>query len=139
MAARIIGRAIIRAGGRQIVKHVIRETKFWRGLYGPSGRFPGVSNYKQAAKGVQHGLFAGSVAGSFIGEESGSGPSGQILIDTPYSKNKTRSGYSNRRSGRYNRYKQSCSCRRRSNSRFNKKGSYRFKNKRYVSYRGMRR
>ncbi len=96
-------------------KFVIAETKFWRGLYGPSGRYPGVSNYKQAAQGIKHGLAGGSAIGSLIGSE-GKGPTGgTIQINTPYKQDKTRKRYSASSSSKFkfkrsNRKGRRCTC-----------------------------
>ncbi len=83
------------------LKYTVAETKFWRGLYGPSGRYPGVSNYKQAVKGIQHGLAGGATVGSFISDNPETSPSGQIpQIPSSGKYTKAYSGRSGKR-GRY--------------------------------------
>jgi len=73
---RKIAQEIFRRGSR----YAYIEAKFWRGLYGPSGRYPGVSNYRQASKGVQHGLASGAAIGSFINE----GENPELVGQVPY-------------------------------------------------------
>ncbi len=113
----------------KVSKYAIYETKIWRGLYGPSGRYPGVSNYKQASRGIQHGLAAGSAIGSFIstGDEPPNvyGPN----VSTPSQPYKTRSGRGRGPGGRYskqfrnNRHRR-CSCSSKyKSSRYRKRGS----------------
>ncbi len=95
---RIIGRVTSRYVVRQGIRHILREQKFWRGLYGPKGRYPGVSNYRQASKGVQHGLLAGSMVGSFIGNGDDGTGNGQIQEPKTDKSYQARSRPANRRS-----------------------------------------
>ncbi len=104
-----IGPAII----NRLAKSLVYEKKIWQGLYGPKGRYPGVSNYKQAARGIQHGLTIGSAVGSFIGEEQSENDSGSIP--------KYAGKASYQRSQKYSRQRKfRCRCRtnNRRNSRF---------------------
>ncbi len=97
--------------GQEIIKRAIRmapyEAKMWKGLYGPSGRYPGVSNYKYAARGIQHGLAAGSVIGSIISDSSNPYDSGQIPSSSYPNQKGNRRFYSSRRRRRNNNY---CNC-----------------------------
>ena len=104
-----IARATSRYAFRQGARHLIREQRFWRGLYGPKGRYPGVSQYRQAAKGVQHGLLGGSIAGSFINDGSTPYESGPIKTNYPYKKGNSRFN-SSRRGGRRQKYSRRCNC-----------------------------
>ncbi len=96
--------------GQEIIKRAIRmapyESKMWKGLYGPSGRYPGVSNYKYAARGIQHGLAAGSVIGSLISDGSNPYEGGQTQTGNPYQKRNRRFNSSKR--SRRNNFK--CNC-----------------------------
>ncbi len=94
---------------QEIIKRGIRmapyEAKIWKGLYGPSGRYPGVSNYKYAARGVQHGLTAGSIIGSLIKDGSTPFESGQAPSSYSYKKGNRRFNISRRnRRNKYNCY-----------------------------------
>ncbi len=88
--------------GQEIIKRAIRmapyESKMWKGLYGPSGRYPGVSNYKYAARGIQHGLAAGSVIGSLISDSTNPYESGQTQTGNPFKKGNRRFNSTRRRS-----------------------------------------
>jgi len=87
--------------------YIAKEAKFWRGIYGPSGRYAGVSNYKQAAKGVQHGLLSGSILGSFINDGSSPYDDGFQKVQKSYKFNQKyrRRHKSGRRCRCNNRYK----------------------------------
>lgn len=87
--SRVIGQVISKG-----TRFIQSETKFWRGLYGPSGRYPGVSNYKQAVKGLQHGLAAGGAAGSVIKDREGPEMDGPLPWNgsTPSAQDKARGG-----------------------------------------------
>ncbi len=107
------------------VRFLTHERKFWQGLYGPSGRYPGVSNYKQAAKGIQHGLAGGATIGSLIGnggDESGNGSIQQGNGSKTGPQDKTR----NRRKWSSNNYSKRCRpYNNRGHSRYNKSYSMR--------------
>ncbi len=113
---------------QEIIKRGVQygrlETKIWKGLYGPSGRFPGVSNYKHAARGVKHGLASGAALGSFISDPSQGGDdaiSQSVAPSTgPFDKARSRPavGY-NSRYNRNSKSRRGCRC---PNPRYNKAG-----------------
>ncbi len=91
------------------------EDKVWKGLYGPSGRFPGVKNYKYAARGVKHGLASGAAVGSFItdpGKDLSNGvpPGTSTPSDKQYQKSYRQRGRYGRQ---YRKYNRPCRCHRR--------------------------
>ncbi len=100
---------------REIISRGVRysryEDKIWKGLYGPHGRYPGVSNYKYAARGIKHGLASGGAIGQFINEDGKGTGSGSLFQNETNKSYKTRGRYSNRRSGKYSSRK-SCRCKR---------------------------
>ncbi len=96
-----------------ISKYAKFERKALEGLYGPAGRFAGVRNYKSAARGVRHGLAAGSAAGTFIQEDGKGTGSGQIPFLKTNKPHKARGRFSNRRAGKYKNKSSSCRCGRR--------------------------
>ncbi len=102
--------------GQEIIKRAIRmapyEAKMWKGLYGPSGRYPGVSNYKYAARGIQHGLAAGSVIGSLLNNDDELDGIG--TIPTKF-QSKTGSPYKTRSRFRRRYRSRNCKCHRSNN------------------------
>ncbi len=98
----IIGQAIYRGVG-----YIRAEQKFFQGLYGPKGRYPGVSNYKQAATGVRHGLAAGGAASSFISDTVPIPGNGTVPFNGSKANPPNKARY---RRGRYSR-RQSKRCR----------------------------